>query len=136
MVYLKNSLKINLSVAGLTFFFNEFLIYEIYSYSCHWHYAEKNRSSESVKYTKIMFIADPHLLGPFRGHWFDKLRREWQMQRSFQSTFWKLIPDYVFVLGDLYDEGELVDDAVSLFFLQSSQHVTFAKFQHLGVHFS
>ena len=30
---------------------------------------------------KTMLLADTHMLGPIRGHWFDKLRREWQMQR-------------------------------------------------------
>lgn len=56
-----------------------------------------------------MILADTHLLGPFRGHWFDRLRREWQMRRSFQTTVWLHRPDVVFILGDVFDEGQWVD---------------------------
>ncbi len=35
---------------------------------------------------RAMFVADTHLLGTRQGHWFDKLRREWQMKRSFQTA--------------------------------------------------
>ncbi|CEF66394.1 Metallophosphoesterase 1 [Strongyloides ratti] len=51
-------------------------------------------------------ISDTHLLGPFRGHWFDKLRREWQMWRSFQTSLTLLSPDATFFLGDIFDEGK------------------------------
>uniref|UniRef100_T1H5N8 Calcineurin-like phosphoesterase domain-containing protein n=1 Tax=Megaselia scalaris TaxID=36166 RepID=T1H5N8_MEGSC len=60
---------------------------------------------------KAMIISDTHLLGPFRGHWFDKMRREWQMRRSFNAAKSLFDPDIVFVLGDLFDEGDLVEDA-------------------------
>ncbi|XP_044752280.1 metallophosphoesterase 1-like isoform X2 [Coccinella septempunctata] len=52
-----------------------------------------------------MVIADTHLLGPRNGHWFDKLRREWQMQRAFQTAVALLKPELVFILGDILDEG-------------------------------
>lgn len=39
------------------------------------------------------------MLGPFRGHWLDKLRREWQMHRAFQTTMTLFQPDVVFILG-------------------------------------
>jgi hypothetical protein len=41
---------------------------------------------------RAMFVADTHLLGTRQGHWFDKLRREWQMKRSFQTamTYFRL----------------------------------------------
>jgi hypothetical protein len=41
---------------------------------------------------RAMFAADTHLLGTRQGHWFDKLRREWQMKRSFQTamTYFRL----------------------------------------------
>uniref|UniRef100_A0A0N4ZU65 Metallophos domain-containing protein n=1 Tax=Parastrongyloides trichosuri TaxID=131310 RepID=A0A0N4ZU65_PARTI len=51
-------------------------------------------------------IADTHLLGPYKGHWFDKLRREWQMWRSFQTSLTLLSPDATFFLGDIFDEGQ------------------------------
>lgn len=57
-----------------------------------------------------MLLADTHLLGPFKGHWFDKLRREWQMRRTFQTAISMHQPDVVFILGDVFDEGQWVDD--------------------------
>lgn len=62
---------------------------------------------ESVK---AILLADTHLLGPFKGHWFDKLRREWQMYRSFQTAISLHQPDVVFILGDVFDEGQWVND--------------------------
>lgn len=59
---------------------------------------------------KAILLADTHLLGPFKGHWFDKLRREWQMRRAFQSAIWLHQPDVVFILGDVFDEGQWVND--------------------------
>lgn len=54
---------------------------------------------------KVMVLADTHLLGSRKGHWFDKVRREWQMHRAFQTAMTLLKPDLVFVLGDITDEG-------------------------------
>ncbi|XP_078073144.1 metallophosphoesterase 1 isoform X2 [Mustelus asterias] len=55
---------------------------------------------------KALFLADTHLLGALKGHWLDKLRREWQMERAFQTALWFFQPDVVFILGDLFDEGK------------------------------
>lgn len=44
-------------------------------------------------------IADTHLLGPYRGHWFDKLRREWQMATAFMVATTLHSPDVTFFLG-------------------------------------
>lgn len=60
---------------------------------------------------KVMLLADTHLLGPFKGHWLDKLRREWQMRRTFQTAVWLHQPDAVFILGDIFDEGQWVNDS-------------------------
>lgn len=57
-----------------------------------------------------MLLADTHLLGPHNGHWFDKLRREWQMHRAFQTSVWLYQPDVIFILGDIFDEGQWVDE--------------------------
>lgn len=57
-----------------------------------------------------MILADTHMLGPFRGHPWDKLRREWQMKRSFQTSMQFFEPDLVFILGDVFDEGNWVDN--------------------------
>ncbi|KAF4528590.1 hypothetical protein B566_EDAN015810 [Ephemera danica] len=61
------------------------------------------KSSEPPVY--VMLLADTHLLGTRRGHWFDKLRREWQMYRAFQTSMSLHSPDLVFILGDVFDEG-------------------------------
>lgn len=94
----------------ITFVFCEYFIYQIAMNKCSWPDKNNQRNSHAMKKLKTFFIADPHLLGPFRGHWFDKLRREWQMQRAFQASNNLLNPDVVFILGDLFDEGEIVDD--------------------------
>merc|ERR1719239_1982327 len=52
-----------------------------------------------------MVLADTHLLGSRNGHWFDKLRREWQMHRAFQTAQTYFSPQHTFFLGDLFDEG-------------------------------
>lgn len=59
---------------------------------------------------RALLLADTHLLGPFKGHWFDKLRREWQMRRTFQTAVSLHQPEVVFILGDVFDEGQWVDD--------------------------
>lgn len=57
-----------------------------------------------------MILADIHMLGPFRGHWADKLWREWHMHRAFQTAIQLHRPDVIFILGDLFDEGLMVGD--------------------------
>lgn len=47
-------------------------------------------------------MADTHLLGPRRGHWFDKIRRESQMHRAFQAIMTLHKPEAVFFLGNFY----------------------------------
>ncbi|XP_037078573.1 metallophosphoesterase 1-like [Pollicipes pollicipes] len=55
---------------------------------------------------RLMLLADTHLLGSRHGHWFDKLRREWQMHRSYVSAVTLHQPHAVVFLGDLHDEGK------------------------------
>jgi len=64
----------------------------------------------NTKPLHVMFIADTHLLGSRDGRWFDKLRREWQMYRSFQSALFLFEPHVIFILGDLTDEGRWCSD--------------------------
>ncbi|XP_060631010.2 metallophosphoesterase 1 isoform X1 [Anolis sagrei] len=92
------------------FLFCEFLIYYIVIIRCHWPHL-KGRSpragGQKMDFVlKAMFLADPHLLGEINGHWLDKLRREWQMERAFQTALWLLQPEIVFILGDVFDEGK------------------------------
>ncbi|VDL75945.1 unnamed protein product [Nippostrongylus brasiliensis] len=88
-------------------FFNEYLIYFAkIGFTCDWPCDENSCISNALR---VFLIADTHLLGDLRGHWFDKLRREWQMYRSYRSALHLLSPDAVFFLGDLMDEGDHSD---------------------------
>ncbi|VBB26541.1 unnamed protein product [Acanthocheilonema viteae] len=81
----------------LVFLYNEYLTYYVTIYmTCSWPLAPSD-GNEQKDVTKVMMLTDIHLLGPHRGHWFDKLRREWQMYRSFQSA--------ISLMRDLFDEG-------------------------------
>uniref|UniRef100_A0ACB8FCN8 Metallophosphoesterase 1 n=1 Tax=Sphaerodactylus townsendi TaxID=933632 RepID=A0ACB8FCN8_9SAUR len=77
---------------------------------CHWPQVktETPEGSEqtSASVLKVVFLSDTHLLGEIQGHWLDKLRREWQMERAFQTALWLLQPEVVFILGDIFDEGK------------------------------
>ncbi|XP_041975755.1 metallophosphoesterase 1-like [Aricia agestis] len=90
---------------GLAFiyFYCEYLIYLVVVAQCAW------PTLQNADTLKVLIIADPHLLGPFRGHWLDKWRREWQMKQAFQAIMTLHEPEVVFVLGDLFDEGEWTD---------------------------
>ncbi|XP_044149586.1 metallophosphoesterase 1 isoform X2 [Bufo gargarizans] len=87
-------------------FFCEFLLYYLVIIQCHWPHLATTPSRHPTSPLKAMFLSDTHLLGEITGHWFDKLRREWQMERAYQSAIWLLQPDIVFILGDLFDEGK------------------------------
>ncbi|KAG8258506.1 Metallophosphoesterase 1 [Homalodisca vitripennis] len=83
---------------------------------CHWPSLDTINEEPNIAVgdggeVKVMLLADTHLLGSRRGHWFDKLRREWQMHRAFQTAITLHRPDIVFVLGDVFDEGLSCSDA-------------------------
>lgn len=79
----------------------EFIVYYVHlALFCSWPESEPNST------TTIMALSDTHLLGTIKGHWFDKLRREWQMYRSFQTAITLFSPQNVFILGDIFDEGQ------------------------------
>uniref|UniRef100_A0A3Q2NXB5 Metallophosphoesterase 1 n=1 Tax=Fundulus heteroclitus TaxID=8078 RepID=A0A3Q2NXB5_FUNHE len=85
------------------FFFCEYLIYFPTILKCAWPKLSHARGGPAVR---AMVLSDTHLLGAVGGHWFDKLRREWQMERAFQTALWLLKPEIVFILGDIFDEGK------------------------------
>ncbi|XP_072296797.1 metallophosphoesterase 1 [Eucyclogobius newberryi] len=98
-----------LLVAGLgsTFLFCEYLIYFPAIFQCAWPVvASHGRAAGGDDAVRAMVLSDTHLLGAVGGHWFDKLRREWQMERAFQTALWLLKPEIVFILGDIFDEGK------------------------------
>ncbi|KAJ8670565.1 hypothetical protein QAD02_001824 [Eretmocerus hayati] len=95
------------------FLYCEFFIYYVVLIQCRWPNLDVNNVDNKIhpptpEETPVhaMFLADTHLLGPKRGHWFDKLRREWQMYRAFQTAITIHKPDVVFILGDVFDEGQ------------------------------
>uniref|UniRef100_A0AAR2K5L9 Metallophosphoesterase 1 n=1 Tax=Pygocentrus nattereri TaxID=42514 RepID=A0AAR2K5L9_PYGNA len=90
--------------ACCVFLFCEYGIYFPAILRCSW--PEIKQSEDSPRPLRALFLSDPHLLGAIRGHWFDKLRREWQMERAFQTAMWLLRPEMVFILGDVFDEGK------------------------------
>lgn len=78
----------------------EFLVYYLVLWQCHW------PSPQTSNPLTAMVVADTHLLGSRKGHWWDKLRREWQMHRAFQTAQTYFQPKHIFFLGDLFDEGQ------------------------------
>nr|XP_053641090.1 metallophosphoesterase 1-like isoform X1 [Cherax quadricarinatus] len=95
---------------------------------------------------RAMILADTHLLGRRNGHWFDKLRREWQMHRAFQTAVTLHRPNVFIFLGDLFDEGkwckpeefdEYVERFHDLFYIPVDSHVLIAVGNHdIGFHYS
>lgn len=96
------------SVAGEFSFTIPTFFIQNFSLQCKW--PKTNVTAKLETPVKVMLFADPHLLGPFRGHWLDKLRREWQMHRTFQSALTIFRPEIIFLLGDVFDEGKWVND--------------------------
>ncbi|XP_052318866.1 metallophosphoesterase 1-like isoform X4 [Oncorhynchus keta] len=96
------------------FIFCEYLIYYAAILQCGWPgidhgapAAEKSAYGQpNAEVLRAMMLSDTHLLGAVGGHWFDKLRREWQMERAFQTALALLRPEVVFILGDVFDEGK------------------------------
>ncbi|XP_061095693.1 metallophosphoesterase 1 isoform X2 [Conger conger] len=88
------------------FIFCEYLIYFIVILQCSWPETKHVERGEGVPTLNALFLSDTHLLGAISGHWFDKLRREWQMERAFQTALSLLQPEVVFILGDVFDEGK------------------------------
>uniref|UniRef100_A0A8C5KQE0 Metallophosphoesterase 1 n=1 Tax=Jaculus jaculus TaxID=51337 RepID=A0A8C5KQE0_JACJA len=104
----KSSLLLKLTVVVFSvLLFCEYLIYYLVIFRCHWPEVKMPaHGHQKEPVLKAMFLADTHLLGEIQGHWLDKLRREWQMERAFQTALWSLQPEVVFILGDIFDEGK------------------------------
>uniref|UniRef100_A0A671NK85 Metallophosphoesterase 1 n=1 Tax=Sinocyclocheilus anshuiensis TaxID=1608454 RepID=A0A671NK85_9TELE len=81
----------------------EYVIYYPVILRCSWPHIE---TVDSHLPLRALFLSDTHLLGAIKGHWLDKFRREWQMERAFQTSLWLLNPEIVFILGDVFDEGK------------------------------
>ncbi len=96
----------------LALLFCEYLVYYPVLWRCQYPQlrgqgvGEREEGEEKEEALKVMFLADTHLLGSRTGHWWDKLRREWQMRRAFQTARRLFSPELVVFLGDLFDEGK------------------------------
>ncbi|XP_067938330.1 metallophosphoesterase 1-like [Watersipora subatra] len=104
--FVRRRLKQITAIILTTLLYNEFLVYYMVLSQCSW----PTSPYETTDEVRAMFIADTHLLGP-TGHWWDRLRREWQMQRAFQTSLQLHNPEIVFILGDLFDDGKWSSDA-------------------------
>lgn len=105
-------LKLLALFTALVFVFCEWIVYYVVIYQCSWPELSPEGKKWGVDPLKAILLTDTHLLGSQDGHWFDKLRREWQMERAFQTAITIFEPDVVFVLGDLFDEGMQCSDEV------------------------
>ncbi|XP_046747456.1 metallophosphoesterase 1 [Diprion similis] len=93
-------------------FYCEYAVHYLVIFQCGWPDLDAQKADPAILLNnaeeppvKVMFLADTHLLGSRNGHWFDKLRREWQMHRAFQTAMTIHKPELVFILGDIFDEG-------------------------------
>lgn len=142
------------ALLGLAFIllFCEYLVYYIVLVQCDWPILKSQKEDLTIHVeamdtpVKAMFIADTHLLGSREGHWFDKLRREWQMYRAFQTMMTLHRPDVVFILGDVFDEGQWCSAAEfeyyikrfhSLFYVPKDTHLYVVAGNHdMGFHYA
>ncbi|XP_049877060.1 metallophosphoesterase 1 homolog [Pectinophora gossypiella] len=101
--------RLSFLFCGIIFivFYCEFLIYYVVIAQCYWPPLTVSKSGADV--LKVFMLTDIHLLGP-RGNKFDKMRREWQMHRAFQTILTVHQPDVVFILGDIFDAGQRVNE--------------------------
>ncbi|KAF5303014.1 hypothetical protein FQR65_LT08343 [Abscondita terminalis] len=105
----------------------EWFIYYLVLSKCDWPTFYSNIRNPTIgpndKEVRALVFADTHLLGSKRGHWFDKLRREWQMYRAFQSAMYLHQPHVVFLLGDVTDEGEYCSEEEFDYYVKRFQSV-------------
>lgn len=102
----------------LVFIYCEFLIYYFVLLGCSWSQLSKIDEDFSIPPPKdlnkkplhVMFVTDIHLMSSHEGHWFNKLRRDWQIHRSFQSAMFLFEPEIIFFLGDVTNAGQSYTD--------------------------
>lgn len=83
----------------LSLFFCEYLVFVIFISRCDW------PSSLDHFQMRSLVFSDTHLFGTKRGHFLDKLKREWQMHIAFKLAVQRFKPNTVLFLGDVLDEG-------------------------------
>ncbi|XP_046481549.1 per1-like protein PGAP5 isoform X2 [Neodiprion pinetum] len=135
------------------FFYCEYAVHYLVIFQCGWPDLDAQKADPAIllnnaeeRPVKVMFLSDTHLLGSRNGHWFDKLKREWQMYRAFQTAMTIHKPELVFILGDIFDEGLWCSSAEfdryvarfnSLFYIpQNTQLYVVAGNHDMGFHYS
>ncbi|KAF5274966.1 hypothetical protein FQR65_LT04309 [Abscondita terminalis] len=114
--------KLRKNISTLKFLFACFVLiiycewihnYIVFS-QCDWPHLSSNyvdlSAGDNEKEVRALVITDTHLLGSTNSYWLDKVLREWQMYRAFQTAVYIHQPDVVFILGDLTDEGQYCDE--------------------------
>lgn len=133
MKRLSNSFYIPFLIIFFVFAYNEYLVYFHVFYKCDWPLSTSGyQNSNNVhQFLNVMLISDTHLLGSRNGHWFDKLRREWQQHRAFQTARNYLRPDYIVILGDLTDEGKWCSDKEVIFVKKTNTFCFILKLKYI-----
>ncbi|TGZ67931.1 hypothetical protein CRM22_004531 [Opisthorchis felineus] len=114
------------SLLFLTAFVCEYVLYYWTVHRCSWPTLPQVEYLLPSKFSRVLVLADPHLVGPVRGHPLDRIRRDWQMRQAFQTALAILQPNLVFILGDIFDEGSWIGDADFLSHLERYHYI----FQH------
>lgn len=128
---LRQSLKV-IGILLLSVIWNEFAYYYVHFYlqnGFKWPAFDSASTGASQNYqsfTRILIIADTHIMGPIKSNWLDKWRREWEMQQSFKISNSIYKPDIIIFLGDLLDEGSYFRD--SSFYKASEEFDRIFKF--------
>jgi predicted MPP superfamily phosphohydrolase len=115
MKKIKKLILLTATILLSTLIYNEYLIYWQTLLKCQW---PKSAPENPPELINMMLLSDTHLLGSRHGHWFDKLRREWQMSQAFQTARILLKPDYIVIMGDITDEGKWCSDKEVLSFFR------------------
>lgn len=83
--------------------------YFVFLYSCpSWPGPQEAWADNNL--TKILVLADTHIMGSIKSVKIDKIRREWQMKQAFSISNSIYKPDVLVFLGDLFDEGSFSPD--------------------------
>lgn len=96
--------RVNLLAVLVILVFNEYLVY--YVQRVQWH-VEKCKTDEC---NRILFVADPQLLGENNEWWFARWDNDRHISKNFRQAFSHVKPDAVIFLGDLMDEGSVADN--------------------------
>lgn len=99
-------------LVAISVFWCEFgYYYFVFHLNCaSWPGIDPSDGSDGNSLTKMMIIADTHIMGPIKSVKLDKLRREWQMKQAFSISNRIFQPDTIIFLGDLFDEASFSRD--------------------------